>query len=619
MELPSDWRSAMKQHLTSLSFAFLITFLPVTLLSQLQSIAEKAPSAVPVVGQALDPVRTGSININNLWLKIRNDGIIGYDSVRGIGLTYPFQYGNLLYCDDLIWIGKVRDGQLPELRTGGGIYQAGVRPGSIISKGIAEDFNSEGVRVYRYRPDYQTADLTYDVAASSGIEISSVTPAMIAALRKSYEKDEAEWPWQKGAPFVDQNRNRVMDGGEKPGLQGAGQISWFSYNDLDEARCKFFAGGPSIGLEVQLTLWAYKGTPNLDEVIFKRYRLIYKGTSAATPGSAIDSMFITQWTDPDVGIASNDLGGCDSTLSLGYVFNSTEPDPVYRNLGGANPALGYALLQGPLVSGSQNDRGIFDFEFQQSKKNLAMTSFLLNPTGDALGEPSYNARSYWYWNVARGMRPFGNDNISAAPWRDPSQQPTRFMYAGDPISKTGWIDGLNKFWGDGYSVVPGERRIMLSTGPFTMALGDTQEVVLAMIASAAPTAVENVTWLRNRARYLQAIHPNLGEYVAGFVTGVSDNPNVPTEFALDQNFPNPFNPSTHIRFTIPDAGNVKLSVYDILGQEICVAHDGFLSAGRHTVLWDGRNTSGETSPSGVYFYKLTQGNHQEVRKLILLR
>ena len=72
----------MKQHLTTLSLAFLIPFLPVTLLSQLQSIAEKVPSAGPVVGQALDPVRTGSININNLWLKIRNDGIIGYDSIK---------------------------------------------------------------------------------------------------------------------------------------------------------------------------------------------------------------------------------------------------------------------------------------------------------------------------------------------------------------------------------------------------------------------------------------------------------------------------------------------------------------------------------------------------------
>ena len=72
----------MKKHPVPLSYVLLLTFLPVTLLSQLQSIAEKAPSAVPVVGQALDPVRTGSININNLWLKIRNDGIIGYDSIK---------------------------------------------------------------------------------------------------------------------------------------------------------------------------------------------------------------------------------------------------------------------------------------------------------------------------------------------------------------------------------------------------------------------------------------------------------------------------------------------------------------------------------------------------------
>ncbi|MDP2887162.1 MAG: T9SS type A sorting domain-containing protein [Ignavibacteria bacterium] len=609
----------MKNHLVTLSLGFLITFLPVTLLSQLQSIAEKSPSVERGIGQALDPVRTGSININNLWLKIRNDGIIGYDSIRGTGLTYPFQYGNLLFSDNLIWVGKVRDGQLPELRTGGGIWQTGVRPGSIVSKGIAEDFNSEGVRVYRYRPDYQTADLTYDVAASSGFEISSVTPAMVAALRKGYEKDEAEWPWQKGAPFVDQNRNGRMDGGEKPGLQGANQIAWFSYNDLDEARCKSFAGGPSIGLEVQVTLWAYKGTPNLEDVIFKRFRVIYEGTTAAAPSSSIDSMYITQWVDPEIGDFTNDLGGCDSTLSLGYVFNSTEPDSVYRNLGGANPALGYTLLQGPLVAGNQNDRGIFDFGIQQSKKNLAMASFLLNPTGDALSESGYNVRSYWYWNVARGVQPFDRNNISVAPWRDPSQQPTKFMYAGDPISKTGWIDGLAKFWGGGYSLAAGYRRIMLSTGPFTMALGDAQEVVLAMIASAAPTGVENVTWLRNRTKYLQGIYPNLGEYVAGFVTSVDGQSSVPGEFSLDQNFPNPFNPSTRIGFTIPDAGHVRLSVYDILGQEIFVLRDGYLSAGRHSVLWDGRNTSGETSPSGVYFSKLTQGNHQEVRKLLLLR
>ena len=160
---------------------------------------------------------------------------------------------------------------------------------------------------------------------------------------------------------------------------------------------------------------------------------------------------------------------------------------------------------------------------------------------------------------------------------------------------------------------------MLSTGPFTMALGETQEAVLAMIASAAATGVENVTWLRNRTKYLQAIYPKLGEYVAGFVTGVSDNPNVPTEFALDQNFPHPFNPSTQIRFMIPHEGQVKLSVFDLLGREIRVMLHSSLTAGPHTLAWDGRDASGVSAPSGVYFYRLTYGDRQMTRKLLLLR
>jgi len=178
---------------------------------------------------------------------------------------------------------------------------------------------------------------------------------------------------------------------------------------------------------------------------------------------------------------------------------------------------------------------------------------------------------------------------------------------------------LGRMYGNAFSASESYRRFMMSAGPFTMALGDVQEVVLAMIASAAPTGVENVTWLRNRARYLHAIYPNLGEYVARFVTGTSDNPNVPTEFALDQNFPNPFNPSTQIRFTIPDEGQVKLSVFDLLGREIRVLLHSSLTAGSHTLTWNGRDASGVSAPSGVYFYRLTHGDRQVTRKLLLLR
>lgn len=210
--------------LVVLLFVILLTIsFPVTVLTQSESIAEKTGIVSPNAVQASDPVRAGSININNLWLKVRNDGILGSDSA-GRGLTYPYYNGNLLYSDNIFWVGKVNDGNLPKIRTGGGTYRAGVRPGMIISKGIAEDPLSESVRVYRYRPDYQTADPIFDAAALNGVEISKVTPGMVNALRESYKKDLAEWPWRKGAPFIDKNHNGTMDPGESPGLENASQV-----------------------------------------------------------------------------------------------------------------------------------------------------------------------------------------------------------------------------------------------------------------------------------------------------------------------------------------------------------------------------------------------------------
>jgi hypothetical protein len=216
-----------------------------------------------------------------------------------------------------------------------------------------------------------------------------------------------------------------------------------------------------------------------------------------------------------------------------------------------------------------------------------------------------------------------NSPPSSIPWLDHEKKPTKFMYYGDPESRTGWIASRPNFYWYQPPIQPdypgGDLRFFMNMGPFTMALGDTQEVVIALIASAAPTSAENATWLKNRAKYVRAIYPKLGEYVAGFVTGTSDNPNVPTEFALDQNFPNPFNPSTQIRFTIPHEGQVKLSVFDLLGREIRVLLHGPLPAGQHTLAWDGRGASGESAPSGVYFYRLTHGDRQVTRKLLLLR
>lgn len=108
---------------------------------------------------------------------------------------------------------------------------------------------------------------------------------------------------------------------------------------------------------------------------------------------------------------------------------------------------------------------------------------------------------------------------------------------------------------------------------------------------------------------------SLADTVA-LVVSVEDNENetVPNEFSISQNYPNPFNPTTRITYSLPEAGNVKLSVYDALGREVKLLIDKFENAGRHTIEFNGRNLS-----SGVYFYRVEFQNNFVTKKMILLK
>jgi hypothetical protein len=89
--------------------------------------------------------------------------------------------------------------------------------------------------------------------------------------------------------------------------------------------------------------------------------------------------------------------------------------------------------------------------------------------------------------------------------------------------------------------------------------------------------------------------------------------------ALNQNWPNPFNPTTTIGFTLEKAGNRELVVYDITGSVVKVLSKGQLSAGIHTVQWDGTNSRGKKVSSGTYFYRLRAGSREMTHKMILMR
>jgi hypothetical protein len=95
------------------------------------------------------------------------------------------------------------------------------------------------------------------------------------------------------------------------------------------------------------------------------------------------------------------------------------------------------------------------------------------------------------------------------------------------------------------------------------------------------------------------------------ITGSSANA---TEYDLYQNYPNPFNPTTTISFTLPEAGNIRLVVFDVLGREIAVLANGHAEAGLHNVEFNASALS-----AGTYFYKLTAGDFSAVRKLMFVK
>ena len=93
----------------------------------------------------------------------------------------------------------------------------------------------------------------------------------------------------------------------------------------------------------------------------------------------------------------------------------------------------------------------------------------------------------------------------------------------------------------------------------------------------------------------------------------------PQGFSLSQNYPNPFNPRTSIRYALPQDAEVRLTVYNVLGQRVATLVDEYQSAGYSTVWWDGKDANGDEVSSGVYFYRLTAGEFSEVKKMMMVK
>jgi hypothetical protein len=487
------------------------------------------------------------LNINNFvtWMKTTGQG--NWTTSNKDGGIYPRGTSNVIYQDGFEYGGipyldaahTVHAATQPELRCNGQSYNVGTREGWITGSGAnaaAIDPSDPGVRMYRIRRDY--ASMSVDELRRDAGEVNEklstdVTQSDMDAIVAAYAKDWTEWPVALGAPYVERNGHAgyqappafntdptkgklftvdslISGKYDEPGIAGADpnspadQVMWNAFNDLDAVYSQGLWGCDGLGLEFQCTIWGYKRADALGNLYFKKYRVINKGgifiDAAKTQRGSfyIDSLYFCQWSDPDLGGSGDDLCGCDTTLSIGFIYNGNAIDSEYKKYSIPPPAAAYDFLQGPIVA-SPGDNAVFDLKIRPGFKNLPMTSFCFFSAGSAISDPAFTfeGAKRWY-NMFKGYVP----DPSTSPHRYYPAGPfleSQFPLSGDPVTQKGFVDGL----GTDYSLAPGDRRFLLNSGPVELAPGDTQEVVVGVVGGLGSDRLSSVAVMKFNDEFVQ--------------------------------------------------------------------------------------------------------------------
>ncbi len=575
---------------------------------------------------------TARLDANNLDMVVTNHGSFAYDLITGgAGLTYPKGSTRTAVFAAGPWIGALVNGQA---RVAVGEYAQEFTPGPMLDGTFQPD-----------QPDFKTYTIVRGNTTSS---------------------DYLNWPSFQGAPLG-------PDG--KPLLLGDVTM-WSIYNDADPYLHAAGAGGTMpLGIEIQQTSFAFNRSGPLGNTIYLRFKLINKGSDT------LEDAYFSLWSDPDLGGFTDDLVGCDTTLSMGYCYNATNSDAVY---GAEPPAVGFCLLRGPVVAVSP---GVYD--------TLGMVSFSKYINGT---DPIGGAETY---NYMRGLQ---RDGTATHVNDDPYLPITTYQVSGDPVTGTGWLDSN-----------PADRRLALSSGPFRMNPGDVQEIEVAItigqgddrlssvaalrsavpivrghadgdvpvllpatvdldpdvinLASRAPTVtacievpgfspasidltslqlagsvpavpkfavvgdrdgdgLPDLTVKFSREALNPLLTPGVNdlEVTGALVTGEqfkgSDQIRVinPPQALFASVAPNPLNPSAILTFRTKLAGAVVVRVFDFQGRLVRTLLEApFMEAGVHETVIDGRASRGGMLPTGVYLYRIDAGGEVVTGRFAILK
>ena len=417
--------------------------------------------------------------------------------------------------------------------------------------------------------------------------------------------DYNNWPTDLGAP---------VDDNGKPLIKGD-QTLWTSFNAADSTSLnyyKWFQPNNNLNLlpiEIQQLAFARAGNKKDNEDIFSN-TIFYEYTIINKGNSDIDSAFIGFWTDIDFYDPSYNPPAVDTVAQVGYCWSHKEI-LNYFSKNRATPSVGFTLIYGPSVP-STGQSSVFNGRYLPDHKNLPLASFHGIEDDQTNYQPFNMAKNITdTWNMANGLQSDGNVNI------DPSNgSVTKFQLSGDPITNLGWIFP-NQYNGGGAGFV-------MFTGPFNLAVNDTQWIMIALTPALGNDRFESIKIMREKAMLLRSLpYDTLAYGITPYKIDYVDTTNlpdiveseiVPDQLSISQNFPNPFNPETTIIFGLPQQEHVSLKVFDILGREVRTLLDEVKDEGTYRIRFNSLGLA-----SGIYIYRISTNNSSISRKMIILR
>ncbi|MBK7856697.1 MAG: T9SS type A sorting domain-containing protein [Bacteroidetes bacterium] len=287
------------------------------------------------------------------------------------------------------------------------------------------------------------------------------------------------------APYIDYNNDGNYNpyDGDYPAIKGNQHLYWI-FNDNDTMHTE--TNGIPLGFEIHGSAYAYycpQFTIN-DSAGVINYTTFYNFELYNRSSNTYDSLFIGVWLDTDLGSYDDDFIGCDTVLNIGFSYNGDNDDGtgVISGYGINPPMINCQILKGPAPNASDGIDNDHDGAIDETGETNMMSSFRVYDGGNAtpVNNPSIDIDYYYYLS----SRWLDGSHLTYGGWGYNTGIPTDYAYSGTPYD-TGWTE-INE------GNTPSDRRIIVASGPFSLAPGQMKSLDYAIVFTWDSTAANGL-------------------------------------------------------------------------------------------------------------------------------